>query len=70
LFDVDRLQPTGEIRIRTTKAGTHVYTWVPPWLQDRIRERAKKHGALIFGEHSTKNLDVITELAPEAIAEC
>ncbi len=28
-FQIDRMQPTGEIRIRTTKAGTNVYTWVP-----------------------------------------
>lgn len=62
LFRVDRMLPNGEIRVRTTKAGTHVYTWVPKWLQDRIRERAKKHGPHIFGEHTTKSLDVITEL--------
>jgi len=62
LFHVDRMQPSGEIRVRTTKAGTHVYTWVPQWLQDRIRERAAKHGSRIFGEHTTKSLDVITEL--------
>ena len=62
LFDIERMQPTGEIRIRTTKAGTHVYTWVPQWLQDRIRARAVQHGSKIFGDHTTKNLDVITEL--------
>jgi integrase len=62
LFHIDRMQPTGEIRVRTTKAGTHVYTWVPQWLQDRIRERAAKHGSRVFGEHTTKSLDVITEL--------
>jgi integrase/recombinase XerC len=62
IFDIDRMQPTGEIRIRATKAGTHVYTWVPQWLQDRIRARAVQHGSKIFGDHTTKNLDVITEL--------
>lgn len=61
LFQIDRMQPNGEIRVRTTKAGTHVYTWVPQWLQDRIRERAKQHGPYIFGSHTTKSLDVITE---------
>jgi hypothetical protein len=60
LFHIDRMQTTGEIRLRTTKAGTHVYTWVPQWLQDRIRARAKVHGDLIFGVHETKDLDVIT----------
>jgi integrase len=61
-FHIDRLQPTGEIHIRTTKAGTHVYTWVPEWLQERIRTRVKEHGPLIFGEHRTKDLNVITDL--------
>jgi integrase len=61
LFQIDRMNASGEIRVRTTKAGTHVYTWVPQWLQDRIRARAKVHGSFIFGEHTTKDLDVITE---------
>lgn len=62
-FHIDRMQPdTGEILIRTTKAGTHVYTWVPPWLQERIKARGKEVGPLIFGAHQTKSLDVITEL--------
>jgi integrase len=61
LFNIERMQPTGEIRVRTTKAGTHVYTWVPSWLQERIRARVAKHGHCIFGSHTTKSLDVITE---------
>jgi integrase len=61
LFHIDRMQPSGEIRVRTTKAGTHVYTWVPQWLQERIRERVKQHGPYIFGSHTTRSLDVITE---------
>lgn len=61
LFRADRMQETGEILIRTTKAGTHVYTWVPEWLQDRIRARAKKHGDFIFGAHKQTTLDIITE---------
>ena len=28
-FHVDRMKPSGEILPGTTKAGTHVYTWVP-----------------------------------------
>jgi integrase len=60
LFQIDRMNASGEIRVRTTKAGTHVYTWVPQWLQERVRARAKIH-AHIFGEHKTKDLDVITE---------
>jgi integrase len=61
LFQADRMQPSGEILIRTTKAGTHVYTWLPEWLQDRIKARAKKHGQYIFGAHQPTTLDIITE---------
>jgi integrase len=61
LFRAERMQATGEILIRTTKAGTHVYTWVPEWLQDRIRARAKKHGDFIFGAHKPTTIDIITE---------
>ena len=61
LFQIDRMNASGEIRVRTTKAGTDVYTWVPHWLQDRILARAKVHGTFIFGGHTTKDLDVITE---------
>jgi integrase len=44
LFHIDRLHESGEITLRTTKAGTIVCTWVPEWLQERIRARAAKHG--------------------------
>jgi integrase len=57
IFRADRMQATGELLIRTTKAGTHVYTWVPEWLQERIKDRAKKHGQFIFGAHKETTLD-------------
>jgi site-specific recombinase XerD len=62
LFHIDRMQADGAIRLRTTKAGTHVCTWVPEWLQERINERARTVGPYIFGEHKTKTLDFITEV--------
>jgi integrase len=61
-FHIDRLQASGEILIRTTKAGTHVFTWVPQWLQERIRARAKEHGPVIFGEHKTTDMNVVTDV--------
>jgi integrase/recombinase XerD len=62
LFHIDRLKSTGEIHVRTTKAGTHVCTWVPEWLQERIKARAKKVGSYIFGAHRPTTLDIITEI--------
>jgi integrase/recombinase XerD len=61
-FHIDRLRPTGECHIRTTKNGRRVYTWIPEWLQQRIRARAKERGSLIFGEHSTKDMNVVTDV--------
>jgi integrase len=61
-FHIDRLKPTGEVHIRTTKTGTHVNTWVPEWLQQVIRRRSLEIGPLIFGEHETKDHNVITDI--------
>ena len=61
-FHIDRLKENGEIRIRTTKTGTNVHTWVPLWLQQIIRRRSLEVGPLIFGEHTTKDQNVITDI--------
>jgi integrase len=61
-FHVDRLLPNGECHIRTTKNGRKVYTWVPEWLQERIRVRTADFGPLIFGTHTTKDINVITDV--------
>jgi integrase len=61
-FHISRMHETGEIQIRTTKAGTHVYTWVPEWLQERIRTRSDEVGPYIFGEHQTADINVVTDI--------
>jgi integrase len=61
-FNVDRLLPNGECHIRTTKNGKKVYTWIPSWLQQRIRERSEKHGPFIFGTHTTTDMSVVTDV--------
>ena len=61
-FHIDRLLPNGECHIRTAKNGRKVYTWIPEWLQQRIRRRAEEDGPLIFGRHSTKDMNVITDV--------
>lgn len=61
-FHIDRMQATGEVHVRTTKAGTHVFTWVPEWLQERIRARALEVGPYIFGEHKTADMNVVTDV--------
>jgi integrase len=61
-FHIDRLLDSGECRIRTTKSGRNVYTWIPEWLQQRIRARSEKVGPLIFGDHRSKDMNVITDV--------
>jgi integrase len=61
-FRIDRLQENGECHIRTTKNGRRVYTWIPEWLQERIRARAERFGPLVFGQHSTRDMNVITDV--------
>jgi hypothetical protein len=34
----------------------------PKWLQEGIKARAEQFGPLIFGEHKTKDIDVITDV--------
>ncbi|MGD0779136.1 MAG: tyrosine-type recombinase/integrase [Candidatus Solibacter sp.] len=61
-FHIDRLKPNGEVTIRTTKSGTTVNTWIPEWLQAVIRRRSLEVGPLIFGQHDTKDLNVVTDI--------
>jgi integrase len=61
-FHATRLDANGNVKIRTTKGGGIVATWVPPWLADRIRARAVRVGPLIFGAHRTTDINVITDL--------
>jgi len=35
---------------------------VPEWLQQRMRARAAQYGSLIFGEHSTRDMNVVTDV--------
>lgn len=61
-FHIDRLMPSGECHIRTTKTGKKVYTWIPSWLQERIRARAKQFGPYVFGKYATDDMNVVTDL--------
>ena len=48
--------------IRATKNGAKIATWIPEWLQERIRERARQSGPWIFGTHTTRDMNVITDV--------
>jgi integrase len=61
-FHIDRLLPGGECHVRTAKNGRKVFTWIPDWLQERIRARAAEYGPLIFGTHTTTDTNVVTDV--------
>jgi integrase len=61
MFDAKRLLPSGEIHLRTKKNGEKVCIWVEPWLQDRIRERARIYGSRIFGTFQSTKMNSLTQ---------
>jgi integrase len=61
LFKESRLIASGHVFLRARKNGGRVYVWIPVWLQERVHERARLHGELIFGRVKSENLNHITE---------
>jgi integrase len=61
-FEFSRMNEQGMIWLYTTKTNTPVSTWVPRWLQEMIYRRSLEVGPKIFGDHQTKDLNVITDL--------
>jgi integrase len=62
-FDISRLTPAGEVKLRATKNGNCVSVWIPEWLRSTIRVRAGRIGPRIFGEHTTTDINVITDVS-------
>ncbi len=62
LFNIDRMKATRRNPgAYNQDRRERRYLGSADGLQDRIRARAKIHGDYIFGTHTTKDLDVITE---------
>lgn len=60
-FHAERLQSDGTVKVRCTKNGKWVRVWVPEWVQEMIRRRAAIHGPLIFGKHTTTDVNSIAD---------
>ena len=65
LFTSTACSETGEILLRTTKAGTHVYTWVPNGFRTASAP-GQEHGHYIFGAHTRRPRRNHRGLAKEA----
>jgi hypothetical protein len=61
-FHIDRLLDRRRVPCPHDQDRTKVYTWIPDWLQTRIRARAAIHGALIFGTHRATDINVMTDI--------
>ncbi len=48
-FHISRLNERGDVHVRAIKNNKWIDTWIPDWLQNRIRTRAQKFGPYIFG---------------------
>lgn len=61
-FDAERLRPDGTVRVRSQKNNKWVCVPVPEKVQAMIRRRAAIHGPLIFGKHTTADVNVIADV--------
>src|SRR6185312_12464715 len=60
-FNINRLRGN-ELFLRAKKNGGDVYTWVPDWLCERLRELAKERGTRPFVVGQSDRLETVTDL--------
>jgi integrase len=51
-----------DVFLRMHKTKKELYTWIPDWIVKRLREREKRHGALIFRTGESLVMRTIAEL--------
>ncbi len=61
LFSMDRLHGN-EVFLRAKKNGGDVFTWIPDWLAQRLKQRAKDHGPRPFLIGKSDRLETVTDL--------
>jgi integrase len=59
LFDIRRLQGN-EVFLRAKKNGGDVFAYIPDWLRDRLIERSKVHGRMLFVTGDSRRLETVT----------
>ena len=68
LFNMDRLDGN-EVFLRAKKNGGDVFVWIPDWLRDRLRARAKQLGNQPFKISSSQRLDGMTDVWRQRLAK-
>jgi integrase len=59
LFDIKRLQGN-EVFLRAKKNGGDVFAYIPDWLRDRLAQRSKLHGQMLFVTGDSRRLETVT----------
>lgn len=61
LFSMSRLHGN-EVFLRAKKNGGEVFAYIPDWLCDRLKERAKRHGDRLFIVGKSDRLETVTDM--------
>jgi len=59
LFDIKRLQGN-EVFLRAKKNGGDVFAYIPDWLRDRLTQRSKVHGPMLYVTADSRRLETVT----------
>ena len=58
-FDIKRLHGN-EVFLRAKKNGGDVFAYIPDWLRDRLIQRSKVHGSMLFIVGPSRRLETVT----------
>lgn len=59
LFDIKRLHGN-EVFLRAKKNGGDVFAYIPDWLRERLVQRSKVYGAMLFVTGDSRRLETVT----------
>jgi len=59
LFDIKRLCGN-EVFLRAKKNGGDVFAYIPDWLRERLLERSKARGSMLFATGESRRLETVT----------
>jgi len=60
-FNIAERLKGNDVFLRMHKTQKELYTWIPDWLVNRLREREKQHGPFIFRAGTAMNMRAVSE---------
>jgi site-specific recombinase XerD len=61
IFNISKRLIGNDVFLRMHKTKKELYTWIPDWLVNRLRDREKNYGALIFRSGDATNMRAMSE---------